>query len=133
TRSAIGGRRHGIANSSSQCQHQPRNQCGVRKSWACHPHPRPRHCAEASVAVAARVATIVAATTKIVSIFFIVASLAWQAPNEQNWRYAVGKVIPLFVGIWPAHGIEVPLYYSAGGPIETTCRHRARENEQRGR
>src|SRR5262245_35548673 len=99
----------------------------------CHPHPRPRHCAEASVAVAARVATIVAATTKIVSIFFIVASLAWQAPNEQNWRYAVGKVIPLFVGIWPAHGIEVPLYYSAGGPIETTCRHRARENEQRGR
>src|SRR5262245_1330811 len=52
----------------------------------CHPHPRPRHCAEASVAVAARVATIVAATTKIVSIFFIAASLAWQAPTEQNWR-----------------------------------------------
>ena len=40
-----------------------------------HPHPRPRHWAVASVAVAAKVTAIVAAASKLASVFFIRISL----------------------------------------------------------
>src|SRR4051794_1544543 len=59
------------------------------------PHPRPRHWAEASVAVAAKPAVIVAAASKQVRVLFMV--VPRDCRQDQALRYMSSKLPPIMI------------------------------------
>ena len=57
-----------------------------------HPHPRRRHWAETSVAVAVKVSAIVAAASKLASVFFIRVSLVAGVRRTTMLRMATSSI-----------------------------------------